>query len=77
MYCTVRITICIAIISSLIIKNSNASLEIEKKHFNGLLSDVLQVHHLNNLQISSACDKQLILIQNNLDVRNTWAIKRK
>lgn len=46
-------------------------------HFSGLLSDVLQTNHLNDLDISQLCDKELRSIQYGLDVKEIWAIKCK
>lgn len=51
--------------------------KFEHKYYNGLLSDVLQVNNLNNLPITPRCDRQLTLIQNSLNSKRIWAIKRK
>lgn len=51
--------------------------KFEHKYYNGLLSDLLQVNNLNNLPITARCDRQLTLIQNGLNSKRIWAIKRK
>lgn len=53
-------------------QNSTAS-----THFTGLLSDILLTNQQNNLDITSLCNKELVFIQNGLDLRDVWAIKCK
>lgn len=46
-------------------------------HFSGLLSDVLETNRQHDLKITFLCNEELNSIQNGLDVKEIWAIKRK
>lgn len=74
-----EIIISILVLYNLLTGNNVDALndKFEHKYYNGLLSDVLQVNNGNNLPITARCDRQLTLIQNSLNSKRVWAIKRK
>lgn len=78
MFRFVKITILFILLSSLIIENGKAdSSDTEFKYYNGLLSDILRVNNIDNLSITPKCNKQLSSVQNSLNIKSIWAIKRK
>lgn len=79
MFRFVEIFISILLLSEFLTDHNVKALndKFEHKYYNGLLSDILQVNNLNNLPITPRCDRQLTLIQNSLNSKRIWAIKRK
>lgn len=57
--------------------NSAVLKENATSYYTGILSDVLYTNRENDLKITAQCNHELITIQNGLDMRDTWAIKRK
>lgn len=75
---SVNVPIILIILNQLAVKNTIASNSSPPKYFYGLLSDLLQVHNnKNDLTITSLCNEQLNSIQNGLNSKQIWAIKRK
>lgn len=58
--------------SNLAILKENAT-----SYYTGILSDILYTNRENDLEITPQCNHELITIQSGLDMRDTWAIKRK
>lgn len=77
MCCNLKISLFLSLICGLMSANAVTSNSSAVTHFTGLLSDILETNRQHDLRITTLCDKELNSIQNGLNARDIWAIKRE
>lgn len=57
----------------------SGSLSVQNRYYNSLLSDFLRINYdfKDNVTVSLACRQQLNEVQNAMNAKDVWAIKRK